>query len=102
MCLQGSPFCSLLTVFFEGHSFYPIDLIVAYQLNDKKSQLLATFQIVINDVFVSRSSLTKVFLGVLVFIVIGFIFFSNDTNFRPTSSLKLNFSTGFFKGLCCF
>ena len=44
-------------------AFLPIMLIVAYSLNDKKPQLLATFEIVINDVFVlRRSSLTKAFL----------------------------------------
>ena len=67
MCLQGIPFYSLLTVFLEGHIplvlFYPIMLIVAYPLNDNKPQLLATFEIVINDVFVlTRSSLTNAFL----------------------------------------
>ena len=82
--------------------FYVINLIVPYQLNDKNPQLLATFEIIINDVFVSRSSLTKAFLGVPVFIVKRFIFFSNVTDFRPASSLKLNFSTGFLKGFYYF
>ena len=60
MCLQGIPFYTLLTVFLEGHIllvlFYPVMLIVAYTLNDNKPQLLATFEIVYNDVFVLRSS----------------------------------------------
>ena len=108
VCLQGIPFSSLLTVFPEEHIplvlFYPIILIVAYPLNDNKPQLLATFEILINDAFVlRRNSLTKAFLkwrqkGL---IVKWFIFFSNVTDFRPaTSLLKLNSSTGFRKGIC--
>ena len=58
MSLQGIPFYSLLTVFLEGHIplvlFYPIVLMVAYPLNDNKLQLLANFNIVVNDVFVLR------------------------------------------------
>ena len=67
-------------MFLEGHIplvlFYPIILIVPYQLNDKKPQFRANFEIGINNVFVSRSSLTKAFLDVPVFYVKGFIFFS--------------------------
>ena len=67
MCLQGISFYSLLTVFLEGHItlvlFYPIMLMVADPFNDNKLQLLATFNIVVNDVFVlRRGSLIKVFL----------------------------------------
>ena len=60
---QGSPCCSLLTVFLEGHIllvlFYPINLIAAHLLNDNKRQLLATVEITIYDVFVSRIFFTK-------------------------------------------
>ena len=52
-------------MFLEGHIslvlFY-IELIVAYPLNANKPQLLVTFEIVVDVVFVSKSSLTKAFL----------------------------------------
>ena len=47
---------------FRWCFFYPINLIVPYLLNDSKLHLLATFEIVNNEVFVWRSSLTTVFL----------------------------------------
>ena len=94
-------------MFLEGHIplvlFYPIMVIAAYPLNDNRPQLLATFEIVINDVFVLRRlSLTKAFLKWRQKEIHcnEIHFFANVTDFDPATSLKLNFSTGLLKVFC--